>query len=355
MWFFEKTRNDVIRRGSWLGVVVVTGLLAARSAERASGAEPSARPATADGLPGPRPLHVPASLRRQRTRLELSGLVYARGLGRYLVVSDDTGAKENGTFHAPWLFAMTPAGEVEREPIVIDGIERLDDAESIAEGPQGTFLVATSASPKKSGKTPKERALLLQLELRGRTLHVVGRADLRSLEADGKPGGAFGPGVDPSARLDIEGIAYHDGDLFLGLKSPLSADGSALVLRLVEPLAALHEGQLRAGSLRPYAEVRLTARPAGIDVAEGISDLEFLPDGSLLLLANSPKGNASDGGGSLFRVEHPAEGVLNATLVRHFPGLKPEGVALAPSGHEIVVVFDRDRAAPVFLRMPVPG
>jgi len=95
----------------------------------------------------------------------------------------------------------------------------------------------------------------------------------------------------------------------------------------------------------------LPAQHGGTTVHRGVSDLLNLPDGSLVVLANSPKGLPSDDGGAMFWLR---PGAKSATLVREFPGLKPEGVALSEDGRGLVVVFDTDRDPPLWTRMPLP-
>ena len=91
----------------------------------------------------------------------------------------------------------------------------------------------------------------------------------------------------------------------------------------------------------------------GATIAQGIANLTTLADGTLLVLANSPKGMPGDGGGALYRV--PA-GTALPVLVRRFPGLKPEGITLSDDGRALVMVFDNDRKPPLWLRWPLgPG
>ena len=225
---------------------------------------------------------VPASLVDESGQLELSGLAYSAAINRYIVVSDDTGRKDKGTRHAPWLFTMSASGEVDPDPLPIGGIDRLNDPESITAGPPGTFFICTSHSANLKGHTPPERAMLLQVEQTGRSLRALARLDLREIE-----GGSLLElaGLDPNGRLDIEGVAYRDGELLIGLKSPLTADGAATVLGLAHPVEALKRGKLARGDISVRARLRLGVSSPSGDVSEGISDLLYLPDSSLVVLA----------------------------------------------------------------------
>lgn len=44
---------------------------------------------------------------------------------------------------------------------------------------------------------------------------------------------------------------------------------------------------------------------------------------------------------------------MEAKLVRRFPGLKPEGVTLAPDGRGLTVVFDRNSRDPLWASWPL--
>ena len=104
-----------------------------------------------------------------------------------------------------------------------------------------------------------------------------------------------------------------------------------------------------------WGDVELNATsPAGAKVPQGIADLVFGPDGALYLCANSPKSGTADGGGTLWRVAEPRGGRMAAKLVRQFPELKPEGVAVAPGGKALTVVFDRDGRDPVWTTFALP-
>jgi hypothetical protein len=288
------------------------------------------------------PLQVPREL-SQRTSLELSGAVWSSALSRYLLVSDDV--NEEGLKHEPLLFALNEAGQFDGAPIRIEGVSELNDPESITAGPDGTLFVCTSHSLNKKGHLPEARRRLLQLALGpDRKAKVLGHLDLSVARgSDGKP--AWGPGP-----LDIEGIAFRDGTLLIGLKSPLGADGSALILQLPDVQAAIRSGVIQDGALSVWSRTRLCVPHGGKSVCEGIADLAFLPDAGLLIAGNAPKGLPTDGGGSLWKLARPNGA---PTLLKRFDGLKPEGVALSPDHASAIVVFDTDGRQPVWIRWPL--
>lgn len=289
------------------------------------------------------PIKVPKDL-ASRTGLELSGVAWSAEISRYVLVSDDV--SEGGeSKHAPVLYALSEGGQLESAPIRIEGLSELNDPESITPGPGGTLFVCTSHSLNKKGRLPESRRKLLQIALGAdRKAKVIGQVDLSTaLTPDGKP--PWGSGA-----LDIEGLAYRDGALYFGLKSPLASDGSASILRLPNAVSVLQAGSVPSGALSLWARFKLCVPRDGASVCEGIADLAFLPGGNLLLAANSPKGMPSDGGGSLWKVSGPGTA---PTLLKRFEGLKPEGIALSPDRSSAVVVFDTDGREPLWIRWPL--
>ncbi len=288
------------------------------------------------------PIKVPREL-SERTGLELSGAAWSPALSRYVLVSDDV--NEEGSKHEPLLFALSESGQLDAAPIRIEGIAELNDPESITAGPEGTLFVCTSHSLNKKGHLPESRRRLLQIAIGGdRKAKILGQLDLSVARgADGRP--PWGGG-----SLDIEGIAFREGALFIGLKSPLGSDGGAAILRLPNVVAVIQSGVIQDGALTLWSRSRFCVPHDGKSVCEGIADLAFLPDGSLLIAGNAPKGMPTDGGGSLWKLAQP-NGV--PTLLKRFEGLKPEGVALSPDHTSAIVVFDTDGRQPIWIRWPL--
>ena len=289
------------------------------------------------------PIKVPREI-SDRTGVEFSGAAWSATLSRYILVSDDI--NDEGAKHTPFLFALTEAGQLDAAPIKIEGISELNDPESISPGPDGTLFVCTSHSLNKKGHLPESRRRLLHIALGAdRKAKIIGQVDLSAARSvDGKPAWA------ETGPLDIEGIAFREGALYIGLKSPLSKDGAASIMRLSDVLSVLKSGVVPAGALTLWSRARFCVPHDGKNVCEGIADLAFLPDGSLLVAGNSPKGMPTDGGGSLWKLSAPNSA---PTLLKRFEGLKPEGIALAPDHTSAIVVFDTDGRQPLWIRWPL--
>ena len=323
---------------------LVTASVEAAPAATAEGA--AARPADPAF---PTAIEVPPKLARH-TRLELSGIAWLPELGRYVVVSDDISATHKK--HVPLLFTLSDSGRLDEKPTRIDGIHELNDPESVTLGPDGSVFVCTSHSVNRHGQLRESRSVLLQLAIGSdRHARILGQADLRLAPATGAaPGTSAATAGQPpwlAPDLDIEAIAYREGDLYIGLKAPLGPDGRARILRLADPVRALAVGHISSGSLSLWSESRFCLARNAESVCEGIADLAFLGDGQLLVLGNSPKHLPSDGGGSLWQLSAPN---AEPRLLQRFPGLKPEGVSLTPDRQQAVIVFDRDGATPLWAR-----
>lgn len=309
--------------------------------------------AAAKPEPGIQPVNLPSALAALTTGPELSGIAWSEALQRYLVVSDDTGRSDEGTNHAAWVLGLTRDGSLDEAPIPVAGIHALNDPESICRGPDGTFFLTTSHSANKKGKTPESRRQLLLVEPSGGQLRVLGSVDLTTVR--GKDGANLLAlaGLDPSGALDIEAVIWRNDELFIGLKSPLDASGDATILKMTEASKALRASQVPEGAVSLWRRAQLCVPAGSARVCEGISDLAFLPDGGLALVANSPKGATTDGGGALWLIP-PSPADAPARLVRRFAGMKPEGLALSPDDRALVIVFDRDRQQPVWMQWPLP-
>ncbi len=296
---------------------------------------------------------VPAAL-RQRTRFEPSGILPRPTEARYLLVSDDTGHKDEKDEGVPWLFAMSATGAVDPEPVPVNGVKELADIESITAGDGGDVYLLSSQGYSAKGKRKKARTALLRLKPDGRGFRVDAEAHLAELLDAAGPAALAQLGLPGGTRpLEIEGMAYRDGALYFGLKSPLDAEGNALIWRLGAPRALFEARGLDGAGLSLWARARVDVELDGAPTPGGISDLCFLPDGSLAI-ASTPS-TADGAAGSLFHVLRPEGGVLSPSLVRRFPGQKPEGISLALSPGKLIVVFDAGAEAPFFLEMPWQG
>jgi hypothetical protein len=296
---------------------------------------------------------IPEALRAHVPLMELSGVAWAPPLNRFLAVVDDTIDLDTASRRAPFVVALDRAGHLDAEIVPIDGVDKLDDAESLAAGPDGTFYLLTSHSPSRHGKVRKSRRQLLQLKLEDRRLRAIGAVDLLQGQNDVSHQ-LRKLGLPEDTPVDMEGVTFHQGALFIGLKAPLGLDGAAIILRLENPAEVFARGNLDGAELSIWGQAKLAVpgpggNRAGPMVFEGVADMLFAPDGALYLCANSPKGWPPDGGGALWRIAVPRGGALDAKVIRRFVDLKPEGIAMAPGSGALTVVFDRNSRDPLWM------
>ncbi|WP_437607708.1 HlyD family efflux transporter periplasmic adaptor subunit [Sorangium sp. So ce834] len=313
------------------------------------------------------PMKVPPAL-AGRSRLEPSGVLARPGESRYLIVSDDTGHERNEG--APWLFAMSAGGAVAPDPVPVSGVDELSDVEGIAAGDAGEVYLLSSQSYSKKGKRKPARTALLRLRPEGGGFRVDGEIHLAEL-LDAAPARAAALGLPDGTRaLDIEGLAFRQGALYLGLKAPLDPQGNAMIWRVAAPLALFGgEGaspvqaarakggraadearRFEAAGVSLWARARVDVEVDGRPTPGGISELAFMPDGSLAI-ASTPS-TADGDAGALWRVDRPEAGVLSPRLVQRFPGLKPEGLTPSLAPGALMIVFDAGSAAPSFQELP---
>jgi HlyD family secretion protein len=296
---------------------------------------------------GPTEVVVPDAL-KARTRLEPSGAVWVPELQRMLVVSDDTGLPGQDD-HVPIVFTATADGHFDPDPLPIEGVDRVSDLESVSRANDGTFYLLASQSLSEKGRRPEKRQWLLRATLADRRLRVTGKIALydaleRGLSAEARADLGLGP------ALDIEGSAWRDGDLLLGLKAPLRDGARAVVWRLADVNGFIDRGGLPTD--RPDAgvtrvlDVALPTCPGG--APGGISELR-VEGKRLYLLSTQPDGPAC---GSAWRLDLDAAG-RSPERLGVWPDLKPEGLTRADDGG-LVVLFDTGGHTPRITRLQEP-
>lgn len=280
---------------------------------------------------------------------EPSGMVWSAALDRYLIVSDDTGARR-GDRHPAWLYTMTSRGVVDPQPLVIAGVDELNDLESIAADGRGFWVLASQSTSQRGNRPPARRRLAHLIVEPGATIdqaHV--RADrvldLGTLLDKASPELRAELGI--ASSLDIEAMAFRGGALYLGLKSPVDGAGRAVIWRIGAP-DKLAEGNLAEAKLALWSTIKLTVDLAGKPVPAGFSDLIFWDDDTLVFAVTaSSEGGAEDGAVYVAKV---ADKVLSPRRIQTFSRLKPEGLARNPKG-DLAVVFDRGHQTPMWIEL----
>jgi len=291
---------------------------------------------------------IPQSLLNQ-SRFEPSGVVWLPDIQKFLIVSDDTGIQDQSNDHAPYLFLMNESGKVESEPVILTGIESVNDLEAVTAAPDGIYYAIASQNISKKGNRPANREYLLKITRTGAQFEVQAKinflslllqsyspAQLQSLgleqiESDGQP------------VLNIEGIAYSDQILYLGLKQPIS-DKGAIIWQLTEIDSIFQTQILHPDQLKIYGIVELSDNPR---IQAGISDLNIDQNGVMWLLSTIPDAGKDQQYGGFHRIDHFVDGQLKAQHIFSFPGLKSEGLCQL-NAQRFLIVFDNDNEIPYY-------
>lgn len=329
--------------GELLRVEVVRGAAPALTPAAQAAAKPTRQPT-------PLPLDVPAAL-AARTRFEPSGAIWLADLGRFLVVSDDTGTKSRND-HAPWVFLVDDAGRVEPEPLVLEGIDTVNDLEAVTGLGDGRLLLVSSNAASRKGRRPASRQWLLEVRREGRRLVAGRRARLLpALLASYDPAQLAALGLSERADdglplLNVEGAAWRDGALYLGLKQPVGPEG-AIIWRVDALERLLGTGRLEPGQVTLYGRADLRT-PDGRP--RGVSELAFDAAGGMLALSTLPGVPDDAQLGGLHRLVRADDGRIAVETLASFPGRKPEALATSGAKH-LTVLFDADAATPAWVEL----
>lgn len=300
------------------------------------------------GNPQLKKMQVEKSLWK-KTRFEPSGIVWLPKIRKFLVISDDTGISNSKNDHAPWIFLMDETGNVETSPIILNKVNSVNDLEAIAPAGDGLFYFVSSQNISKRGKRPKSREMLLRVKQDGENFNVENQVAFLSLLCKSyskeqlKKLGLNFVAKDRRPVLNIEGAAFRDNVLYLGLKEPVGEKG-AIIWKLNNPSSVFTKPKLEPDQLSVFGFVQLEHVNGK---AASISDLAFDHKGRLFALSTIAGVDEKDQSGGLFRIDRYANSRLESIKIFSFPNRKPEGLCFQNS-ESLFVVFDEDNKIPFF-------
>ncbi|HRO67985.1 MAG TPA: biotin/lipoyl-binding protein, partial [Pseudobdellovibrionaceae bacterium] len=177
----------------------------------------------------PRAMTTSAELGK-RFHLEPSGAIYLSDLKKFLVVSDDTDKKKSAS-----LFLVEAEGTVLDEVLVVPGVGKVSDLESVSQQGDWIYLM-TSQGLNKKGKDKGARNQFIRVKRSGLSLSDSQSVEFKPLlmkaiaaSADRKLQAAFRTLKSPG-DFEIESHFVDGSDLYLGFKNPMSADHQSLIL-----------------------------------------------------------------------------------------------------------------------------
>ena len=253
-----------------------------------------------------------------KVKIEASGAVFVPETGKFLVVSDDTEKKK------PILFEVGKDGGT--KTIDINNLNKINDLESIAKESGNTYLIMSSLSYSKKGKLKPERRILARITFSNGAASLENAVDFYEILKDfaGKSGSEAAKFLQKGIAeksIDIEGMSVTGNSLFIAFKNPLFKE-NGVIFEI--------SGYETIFAEKKIPESRL--KTIFVDVPSGrkISDIYMQSPDKFYYTASCD----SEKCGGLYRFENGKTG-----LVKDFPELKPEGIAVDESGN-FFIFFD---------------
>jgi hypothetical protein len=244
---------------------------------------------------------------------------------------------------------MDASGKIGQNPVPLRGIKSVNDLEAIVPAGNDLFYLVSSQNISKKGKRPKSREQIIRLKRNGNNLTVTGRVHfLSTLRESYSMTELTALGLekfekDAQPVLNIEGAAFYQNALYLGLKEPVAANGT-IIWKLDDVETLFDTNRLAPGQLTLNGHVQLGQHKNN---TASISVLLFLALGVLWALSTIANVDEEDQLGGFHRIKQFSDGHLEAERIFEFPGLKPEGLCLQGS-NRFVIVFDNDNNVPAF-------
>ncbi len=287
----------------------------------------------------PSPMAVPEKV-LMKSAFEPSGALYLKDLKKYLVISDDTDKMDS-----PFLFLLNSDGSVDSNVIQLENIDRIQDIESISQDQNGDIYLLSSQSLSSKKKLKKDREMILKIQQQGLRFKVVQSLSIRPmiLEAikKSKISEISELYSEATKKLEIEASYIDQGQLFVGLKEPMSEQGQNLIVNLgaIKNIFSLNKIE----TLEVAFEISF---PGFGQEQTRISDVILV--GSQLVISTISKKP-----GTMGRIWSLVKGQSQPRLISEFPSLSPEGLAYNSDTKELMVVFDEGSDTPLFVKIPL--
>jgi multidrug resistance efflux pump len=275
----------------------------------------------------------------QANTIEASGLWWNAKEGHYLLVSDESYGQGAA------IFTVSPDLKVlQRLKMARD--TNIDDLESIS-GDGDNVYVLSSLSVNKQGEQKNKRRKLMRLRYQGHQVSAQEEIDLHEVLlrlSQAQPTTALTTFLSIALKensLNIEAHFVRDGKLYLGFKSPASAQQNTLIAE-IDNLAALFARPVTTPNVGAKVSAKVWADIALIDPVSGqsakLSDMAWVGQQLYLLSVASGASKSS-------QMWRWTNGGPKPTLLKRFNGLAAEGLAYRPDNATLTVVFDEGKGA----------
>ena len=252
-------------------------------------------------------------------KIEASGAVFVEETGNFIVISDETEKKQ------PTLFEVASDGSA--KSIKIENLNKINDLESITKEAGSNYLVLSSMSYSKKGKLKQERRILASVAFSNGRAEITKSVDFYEILKDfaGKSTGIAADFLKKGIAeksIDAEGMFVLEDSLFIAFKDPLF-EGKGVIFeisdyRKIFSEKRISENQLKASFIEDLPK----------DLR--ISDIYMISKDEFFFTATC----SSEKCGGFYKFENG-----RSSLIKDFPGLKPEGIAADKSGN-FFIFFD---------------
>lgn len=274
------------------------------------------------------------------TPIEASGITYVDNMNSFLMVSDDTEDKR------PDIFVMDTSGRITQR-FGINGIDKINDMESVFYSRPDVYYTLTSQSYNKNGKQPLSRTLFVRFNKKGRSFEITGSMPLFTLLLDAastskkEKWAQFILKSSKDQSVDIEGMAIFNDTLLLGFKNP-KLDNRAVIIALANFNTLFNTGKIVPNQVSVWRTLPLFDKSSSTFC--GISDLAVHGDKLYGVSTGVSSKNGIDEDIGLFWKYSPSTDSL--TIIRSFNGLKPEGLTVYGNPLHYCIVFDNGTMSP---------
>ena len=257
-------------------------------------------------------------------KIEASGAVFVEETGSFIVVSDETEKKQ------PLLFEVGKDGSA--KSIKIENLNKINDIESIAKESESSYLVMSSMSYSKKGKLKPERRILASFVLTQGKAELKNSVDFYEILKDfaenssGTAADFLKNGITEKS-FDIEGMYALKDSLFVAFKDPLFNNQKGVVFEIGGYKTLFDDNKIDGRQLKTiFVDIPNDRR---------ISDIYVISHDKFYFTASC----SSEKCGGLYLFENG-----KSTLIRDFPSLKPEGIAVDNNG-DFFIFFDLGQKA----------
>lgn len=279
----------------------------------------------------------------KRFAFEPSGVIYLEDLKKFLVISDDTDKHKS-----PTLFLVDSEGRLDDQFLVVPGLDKISDLESISQSGSYIYLLSSQGLNKKK-KDKAERNLFVRVKRSGLDLSGTEKVELKPLLMK-----AIGASQEKTMMLvaaaikdgdfEIESHFMDSGRLYLALKNPLINKTESVIFLIKDVDALFAKKQLSTDQLSVWKTLDFGSADGG---PHHVSDL-IKAQGRLFATTVCEDENC----GAVWKIQEVGEKLI-PKIVKSFSGLKPEGIAFDTSDNSLFVTFDQKQESAKFTRLSI--